>query len=146
MHRIWQHNRTQTLKLSTTLLSISSGIHLISLLLMSSLVCGLFSKNPSGNSQAGWDLGNRMARGYRFDNMSLSHGSYTWGIQVFWSRNEVAPHFSNRTLGYLRHNFPCANSFRVKPITRGHPIPKISTRLTIFWGGTWKKQLLILNW
>ena len=35
---------TRTLKLSTTLLSISCGIHLISLLMMSSLVCGLFSQ------------------------------------------------------------------------------------------------------
>ena len=51
---------TQTLKLSTTPLSISSGIYLISLLMMSSLVCGLFSQTvfqvlplPSENSQAG---------------------------------------------------------------------------------------------
>ena len=49
---------TRTLKLSTTPLSISSGIHLISLLMMSSLVCGLFSQTvfqvpPSENSQAG---------------------------------------------------------------------------------------------
>ena len=35
---------TQTLKLSTTLWSISCGIRLISLLIMSSLVCGLFSQ------------------------------------------------------------------------------------------------------
>ena len=38
---------TPTLKLSTTLLSISCGIHLISLLMMSSLVCGLFSQTLS---------------------------------------------------------------------------------------------------
>ena len=38
---------TQTLKLSTTLLSISCGIRLISFLMMSSLVCGLFSKTLS---------------------------------------------------------------------------------------------------
>ena len=50
---------TQTLKLSTTLLSISCGIHLISLLMVSYLACGL-----------------------------------------------VPPHYSNRTLEYLRHNFP----------------------------------------
>ena len=55
---------TQTLKLSATLLSISCGIHLISLLMKSSLVCGLFSQT------------------------------------------EAPPHFSNRTLEYLRHNFP----------------------------------------
>ena len=38
---------TRTLKLSTTLLSISCGIHLISLLIMSSLVCGFFSQTLS---------------------------------------------------------------------------------------------------
>ena len=63
---------TRTLKLSTTLLSISCGIRLISFLMMSSLACGLFSQtlsfsNPSENSQAGWDLQNRMAKGYWFD-------------------------------------------------------------------------------
>ena len=31
-------------------------------------------------------------------------GSYASGIQVFCSRNEVMPHFSNRTFEYLRHN------------------------------------------
>ena len=35
---------TRTLKLSATLLTIFSGIHLISLLMMSSPVCGLFSQ------------------------------------------------------------------------------------------------------
>ena len=34
------------------------------------------------------------------------------------------------------------DSFRVKPITPGHPIPKISTRLTIFWGRTWKTEFV----
>ena len=38
---------TRTLKLSTTLLSISCGIRLISFLMMSSLVCGLFSQTLS---------------------------------------------------------------------------------------------------
>ena len=103
---------TQTLKFSTTPLNISSGIHLISLLVISSLVCGLFSQTvfqvpPSENSQAGWDLGNGMARGYRFDAKWVClMGSYAWGIQVICSRNRVTPHFSNRTLEYLRHNFP----------------------------------------
>ena len=103
---------TRTIKLSTTPLSISSGIHLISLLMRSSLVCGLFSQTvfqvpPSKNSQAGWDLGNRMASGYRFDAKWVClMGSYAWDIQVICSRNEVTPHFSNRTLEYLRHNFP----------------------------------------
>ena len=34
------------------------------------------------------------------------------------------------------------DSYRVKLITPNHPIPKISTRLTIFWGGTWKTELV----
>ena len=52
---------------------------------------------PSGNSQAGWDLGNRMARGYQSDAKRVSPmGSYTWGIQVFCSRNEAPPQKSWR--------------------------------------------------
>ena len=38
---------TRTLKLSTTLLSISCGIRLISFLMVSCLACGLFSQTPS---------------------------------------------------------------------------------------------------
>ena len=38
---------TRTLKLSTTLLGVSCGIHLISVLMMSSLVCGLSSQTLS---------------------------------------------------------------------------------------------------
>ena len=38
---------TRTLKLSTTRLGTSCGIHLISLLMMSSLACGLFSQTLS---------------------------------------------------------------------------------------------------
>ena len=30
------------------------------------------------------------------------------------------------------------DSFRIKPITPGHTNPTISTRLTVFWGRTWK--------
>ena len=47
-----------------------------------------------------------------------------------------------RTLGYLRHNFPCTDSFRIKPIITGHPVPKISTCLTILWAGTWKTEFV----
>ena len=47
---------TQTLKLSTTLLSISCRIHLISLLMMSSLVCGLFSQTLSWNESVTWEV------------------------------------------------------------------------------------------
>ena len=41
------------------------------------------------------------------------------------------------TSGIIFHG---TDSFCVKPITRGHPIPKISTRLTIFWRRTWKTE------
>ena len=73
------------LKLSATLLRISCGIHLISLLMKSSLVCGLFSQT------------------------------------------EASPHFSNRTLEHLRHNFPWDRLILCQTDTSGHPIPKISS-------------------
>ena len=100
---------TRTLKLSTTLLSISCGIHLISLLMMSFMMflqTLSLSSIPSENSQAGWDLGNRMTRGCWFvAKWVCLMGSYVWGIQMFCSRNEAPPHFLNRTLEYLMHNF-----------------------------------------
>ena len=93
---------TWTLKLSTTPLSISCGIHLISLLMMSSLVCGFFQVPPSENSDVSWDLGNRMARGYNFNaKWVCPMGGYAWGIQMFCSRNEASPHFSNKSFEYL---------------------------------------------
>ena len=77
---------TQTLNLSTILLCISCTIHLIPFLMMSFLFCGLFSQivNPSENSQVGWDLGNRMARDYRFDAkwVSVPWEVMPWGLQV----------------------------------------------------------------
>ena len=103
----------------------------------------VFQVPLSENSQAGWDLGNRMARGYRFDaKWIFLMGGYTRGIQVICLRNEVTPHFSNRALEYLRHNFPWDRLISCKSITPGHPIPKISTRLTIFWRGTWKTEFV----
>ena len=103
------------------------------------------SGTPSENSQAGWDLGNRMARGYRFDvKWVCPMGSYAWGIQVFCSRwwFEMRWCLISRTehlntSGITSHG---TDSFRVTLITPGHPIPKISTRLTIFWGSTWKTE------
>ena len=54
----------------------------------------VFRVPPSENSHVGWDLGNRMARRYRFDaKWVFPMGSYAWGIQVFRSRNEAPPHF-----------------------------------------------------
>ena len=61
---------------------------------------------------------------------------------VFCSRNE-APLISRtehlNTSGITSHG---TDSFRIKPTTPGHPIPKISTHLTIFWGGTWKNEFV----
>ena len=85
----------RTLKLSTTLLSIACGIRLISFLMMSFLVCGLFSQTPL----------------FRY---SLAP----------WNRTE---HLN--TSGITSHG---TDSFRIKPITTGHPFPKISTHLLIF--------------
>ena len=66
------------------------------------------SGTPPENSPAVWDLGNKMARGYRFDvKWVCSMGSYAWGIHfsVLFEKWGVS-HFSNRILDYLRHNFP----------------------------------------
>ena len=66
-----------------------------------------FQVTPSENSHVGWGLGNRMARGYWFDaKWVCPMGSYAWGIQVFSSRNEASPHFSNKSLEYLTRNLP----------------------------------------
>ena len=105
------------------------------------------SDTPSEKIQAGWDLANRMAWGYQFDvKWIYPMGSHAWGIQVFCTRNEAPPHFKPPpsieyldTSGITSH---CTDSFHVKPITPGHPIPKISTHLTIFWGGTWKTEFV----
>ena len=102
---------------------------------------------PSENSQTGWDLENRIARGYWFGvKWVCPMGSYASVIQVFCSRNEEPPHFKPppwtehlNTSGINSHG---ADSFHIKLITPGHPIPKISTCLTIFWGGNWKTEFV----
>ena len=63
---------TRTLKLFTTLLSISCGILWFLFCWYPLLSVNCFHKfflsgTPSENSLAGWDLGNRMARSYRSD-------------------------------------------------------------------------------
>ena len=138
------------------LLSFSCGTHLISLLMMSSLVCRLFSQTLSfryysENSQAVWDLGNRMARGYWVDvtrgywvDVKWVHPMVSYARVVFCSVWEMRRHLISRTehfniSGITSHG---TGSFCVKPITPVHPIPKISTHLTIFWGGTWKKEFV----
>ena len=100
---------------------------------------------PSENSQAGWDLGNRMARGYWFDaKWVCTMGSYAWGIQVFclrwWFARKWCPisrteHLN--TSGITSHG---TDSLHVKPIIPGHPIPKTSTHL--FFEGVPERQSL----
>ena len=111
----------------------------------------VFQAPPQKIVLGGWDLGNRMAQGYWFDAKWVClMGSYAWGIQcsvqeMRWcliSRTVHSPHFSNRTLEYLRHNFHGRDSIPIKLITPGYPIPKISTHLTIFWGSTWKTEFV----
>ena len=90
------------------------------------------SGTHSENSQASWDLGNRMARDYRLKvKWVYPMGSYAWGIQAFCSRNESPSHFKPppwrehlNTSGITSHG---TDSFHVKPIIPAHPIPKIST-------------------
>ena len=63
-------------------------------------------------------------------------------VREFCSRNEVAPHFSNKTLEYLRHNLPW--DILISRQTN-HLWPSYSQdlfRLTIFWRGTWKTEFV----
>ena len=76
----------------------------------------------------------------------MSNESVPWEImpEVFkWSVREMRRHISRtehlNTLGITSYG---ADSFRVKPITSSHLIPKISTRLTLFSGGTWKIEFV----
>ena len=139
---------TRTLKLLTFLLSIYSGIHLISVLRIFSLACGLFSQSlssryPSKNSQEGCDNGNKMAKGFWFDlKWVCPMGTYVWGIQVFCSRNEMTLHFSSRRLEYLRHNFPWHRLISHQTDNTWPTIPEIWTRLNIFWGDTWTTEFV----
>ena len=105
---------TRILELSTTLLSISCGIRLFSFLMMSSPVCGLLSQTLSFRYHLrkivrwveilgiGWPRVVGLTR----------NESVSWKVmpEVFkCSISEsvlVAPHFSNKTLEYLRYTFP----------------------------------------
>ena len=101
-----------------------------------------FSGTPSENSQARWDFGRS-----RFDmKWVCPMASFAWGIQVFCSVREMRCYLISRTkhLNTSGITYHGTDSFRVKPITPDHPIYKISTRLTIFWGGTWKTEFVKL--
>ena len=100
------------------------------------------SGTPSQNSQWVQILGIEWPR-----ILSLTQNeSVPWKVmfEVFkcsvWESVLVVPYFSNRTLEYLRYKFPWNRLIRIKPTTPSRPIPKITTHLTIFWGGTWKTK------
>ena len=74
--------------------------------------------------------------------------SVPWEVipEVFKCSNEEPLHFKPppqtehlNTSGITSHG---TDSFHVKLITPGHPIPNISTHLTIFWGGTRKTEFV----
>ena len=77
----------------------------------------------------------------------MQNESVPWEVmpEVFkCSVREIRRHLISRTehlntTGITSHG---TDSFRVKLITPGHPIPKVSTRLTVFWGGTWKTEFM----
>ena len=110
------------------------------------------SGTPSENSQVGWDLGNRIARGYWFGaSWVCPMGSDAWGIQVFSLRNEVqctVQEMRRHLISWTEHLNTSGitphgtDSLCIKSRTLGHPIPKISTPLTIFWGGAWKTEFV----
>ena len=78
---------------------------------------------------------------------SLLYESVTWEVkpEVFkcpvwemrWRAISWTEHLN--TSGITSH---ATYSFCVKPIIPGHTIPKISTRLTIFWGSIWKTEFV----
>ena len=57
--------------------------------------------------------------------------------EIRWHLISQTEHLN--TLDITSHG---TDSFRFKLITPGHPIPKISTCLTIFWGVTWKTEFV----
>ena len=101
---------TRTLKLSTTPLSISCGIHLTSLLMMSSLVCGLFSQTLSfrylPQKIVSWV--EILGIGWLGVIGLIQNESVPWEVmhKVFTCSVLASPHFSNKSLEYLTLNLP----------------------------------------
>ena len=154
MHRaaVWQHSSNSNNKIVNNSIEhfLCSPYDFFSDDVLSCLwiiFTNCLSGTPSENSQVGWDLGNRMTRCYRFHvKWVCPMRSYARGIQVicarWWFEMSWCLIFRTEhlnTSGITSHG---TDSFHVKPITPGHPIPKISTRLTICWGGTWKTEFL----
>ena len=128
---------TQTLKLSTTLLSISCGIRLISFPIMSSLSCLWIVFTNSVFQVPSQKIGKRVE--------ILEIG---WSGVIGLTQNECVPwdvtpeafkcsvrEMRQHLISWTEHLITWGitsngtDSFRIKPITPGHPIPKISTRL-----------------
>ena len=130
---------TRTLKLSTTPLSISCGIHLMSLLMISSLACGLFSQTLSFKYSPQKIVRQVEILGIGWPGVIglMQNESVPWEVtcKVFkcfvremrWCLISRTEHLN--TLGIISHG---TDSFRIKPITPSHPIPKISTYVIIF--------------
>ena len=128
---------TPTLKLSTTLLSISCGIRLISFLMITSLVCRFFysvSQVPPHKIVRQVEI---LGIGWLGVIGFTRNESVPWEVmpelfkcsvrEMRWRLISRTEHLN--TSGITSHG---TDSFCIKPITPGHPIPKISTRLTIF--------------
>ena len=81
--------------------------------------------------------------------MSLSHGKscLSYSIVLFekWGTTWFQTTTLNRTLECLRHNFPLYRLVSRQNDNPGHPIPKISTHLTICWGGIFLKDRVCEN-
>ena len=113
MHRaaVWQHSSNLNIKIVYNLFLVEFVWFLFRWCPPLSVDCcrKLFpSVTPSENSQVGWDNRNRIAKVCRFDAKWVC----PWKVmpEVFkcsaWESVPVAPHFLNRTLEYLRYNFP----------------------------------------
>ena len=123
---------TPTLKLSTTPLRISCRIHLILLQMMSSLVCGLFSQTLSFRQPPQKIITQVEILGIGWLGIIglMRNESVPWEImpKVFkCSVREMRRHLISRTehLNTSHVTSHGTDSFCIKPITPGHPIPNI---------------------
>ena len=151
MHRaaVWHHSSNSKIKIVHIPSSISCGIHLISLLMMSSLLCGLFSqtlsfRNPPQKIVRQVEI---LGKGWSGVIGLMQNEPVPWEVarELFkCSVREMGWHLLSRTEHLNRSGITShgTDSFHVKTITPGHPLPKISTRLTNFWGGVTERQSL----
>ena len=124
---------TWTLKLSTTLLSISCGILSCQWIAFTNSVFQLPPLKRVEILGIGW----------------LEVIGFTRNVPIPWEVMPEVIKYSVREMRYasfLEQNRKMntsgitshgTDSFHVKPITPSHFIPKISNRRTIFWGSTW---------